>query len=69
MTEFQFSTCSQEEFKISYQILRKLFPKNMSNSDESDLRQLARTVGSTFPISFFVTRDQRLLSLEDKIYQ
>lgn len=46
------------------------FPKKMTTSDASDLRQLARVIGSNVKVTFFVTRDQRLLGeVEEDIYK
>jgi len=62
--------CTQEEFEQACNSLRKFFPKNMSDSEASDFRQLARTIGSDIKVAFFVTRDTRLLEeIEETIYQ
>lgn len=39
--------------------LRNLFPENMSDNDESDLRQIAKTVAAD--IQFFITNDRRFV--------
>lgn len=46
--------------------LRPLFPKVMSEADESDFRQLAKTMAGG--LQFFVTRDEILMKLADPIY-
>ncbi|MEN8216759.1 MAG: GNAT family N-acetyltransferase [Pseudomonadota bacterium] len=55
-----------DEFQKNCEQLRPLFPKNMSTSDESDLRQLAHSIAAQ--MLFFVTRDKALLKKSDKIY-
>jgi len=59
--------CANEEFDLACESLRNFFPKHMKPSDESDMRQLARTIGSG--AGFFVTRDNDLLSLAENIYE
>jgi hypothetical protein len=54
-------------FDAAQRSLRQLFPAQMSPSDESDLRQLARAIAGEVP--FFVTRDTGLLERADAIYQ
>ncbi|NEP14268.1 MAG: GNAT family N-acetyltransferase [Symploca sp. SIO2C1] len=62
--------CTQEAFDQACNSLRKFFPENMSDSDASDWLQLAITIGSDIKVSFFVTRDTRLLyEIEEGIYQ
>jgi predicted nucleic acid-binding protein len=46
--------------------LRKYFPETMTDRDESDLRQLARTIAAG--IQFFITRDEPLLDRSEEIY-
>jgi len=46
--------------------LREYFPENMTDRDESDLRQLARTIAAG--IQFFITRDEPLLNRSEEIY-
>ncbi|WP_427160340.1 GNAT family N-acetyltransferase [Aliinostoc sp. HNIBRCY26] len=65
---FTFLSCTQENFEQACQAIRKFFPNNMSDSDASDLRQLARVIASSIKISFFITRDKRLLNIEEEIY-
>jgi len=47
--------------------LRPFFPEHMTPRDESDLRQLARTLAAG--LQFFITRDGPLLSRADAIYE
>lgn len=47
--------------------LDAFFPKPRSESDESDLREIARTIAAH--VQFFVTRDTALLDKADGIYQ
>lgn len=59
-------SCPHQEFESVQEELRALFPDNLSERDESDLRQLAWTIGTETP--FFVTRDKKLLRMSDKLY-
>lgn len=47
--------------------LRSFFPEKMTARDESDLRQLARTLAAG--LQFFITRDELLLGRAEKIYE
>jgi len=47
--------------------LQPFFPQQMRESDESDLRQLARTIAAN--VQFFITRDERLLKKSEDIYE
>lgn len=47
--------------------LEPIFPKKRSARDESDFRQLARTIAAG--AKFFVTRDDALLGISDKVYE
>lgn len=47
--------------------LRAFFPEKMTARDESDLRQLARTLAAG--LQFFITRDALLLGRAEKIYE
>lgn len=47
--------------------LRKYFPTNLKQSDESDLRQVARTIAAD--VQFFITRDGPLLERSEDIYK
>jgi len=68
--QFTFLPCTQEVFDDTCKALRKFFPVTLTESDASDLRQLARAIGSTIKVSFFVTRDVRLLEeIEEEIYR
>ncbi len=58
----------QEKFDEVCTTIRKFFPKEMKDSDSSDLRQIARAITSSIETPFFVTRDERLLGIEEKIY-
>lgn len=53
-----------DEFASS---LRPFFPEKMRARDESDLRQLARTLAAG--IQFFITRDEPLLGRADVLYE
>lgn len=63
---FTFYPCETKEVDRLSMVLRKYFPENMTDRDESDLRQLARTIASG--IQFFITRDEPLLIRADDIY-
>jgi predicted nucleic acid-binding protein len=56
-----------QSFERISESLRSFFPAKMTSSDESDLAQLAKTIASG--VQFFVTRDDKLLSYSDKIYE
>jgi len=45
--------------------IRKLFPETLRDADESDLRQLSKTIVAG--IRFFVTRDDRLCGISDDV--
>lgn len=64
---FTVAPCDETEFTAAQRLLRQHFPSNLSERDESDLRQLARTVASD--IQFFVTRDEPLLSRAEEFYK
>jgi len=64
---FTVAPCDDSEFASAQLLLRQHFPSNLSARDESDLRQLARTIASD--IQFFVTRDERLLGEADHFYK
>jgi len=55
------------EFQKNCTLLQHFFPEQMSYSDKSDLRQLARTINSN--VQFFVTRDATLLKKSEEIDQ
>lgn len=56
-----------QDFEGIASSLRKLFPEKMTESDESDLRQLVRTIASDAQL--FITRDQRLLDIAEEVYE
>ena len=67
---------SDEEFQKNCALLRCFFPQKMNHSDESDLRQLARTIAANVQffvtrdnVQFFVTRDKVLLNKSEDIYE
>jgi predicted GNAT family acetyltransferase/predicted nucleic acid-binding protein len=47
--------------------LHNLFPKEMSESDESDYRQIAKSIAAD--IQFFITNDVELLRKSDQVYE
>lgn len=55
------------QFQRVKKALQGFFPKRMSISDESDLRQLAWTIAAA--VQFFVAHDKDLLKMEDRIYR
>lgn len=59
--------CHRQVFEEEYNSLRGLFPEEMTESDESALRQLARTIAAD--VQLFVTRDERLLNLAAQVYK
>lgn len=54
------------EFQVISDQLKTLLPAPRSTSDESDIRQLAHAISSD--IKFFITRDEKLLDLNDVLY-
>lgn len=58
--------CNVDDMNRIRNGLRHLFPSEMSDRDESDLRQVARAVAAN--IAFFVTRDDRLLRIAEDVY-
>jgi predicted GNAT family acetyltransferase/predicted nucleic acid-binding protein len=56
-----------QDFEGIASFLRRLFPEKMTESDESDLRQLVRTIASDAQL--FITRDQRLLDIAEEVYE
>ena len=56
-----------DEFQKTREQLRSFFQKKMSDSDESDLRQLARAIANN--MRFFVTRDIALQNKSEEIYK
>lgn len=57
---------TNEEFERICKGLRSFFPTHMSESDESDLRQIARTIAGG--IQLFITRDDALIKRCEDIY-
>jgi len=57
---------TQEALKVAQNSLRQFFPGKMSESDESDFRQLSNTIAAG--IQFFITRDTSLIKRADRIY-
>jgi GNAT superfamily N-acetyltransferase/predicted nucleic acid-binding protein len=57
---------SDDIFQETSDELRKLFPSEMTPSDWSDLRQIAKTIAGN--VQFFITHDQKLLNRADQIY-
>lgn len=47
--------------------IRKMFPSKLTDSDKSDLQQLAKAISAD--AQFFVTQDKALLDLEDEVYK
>jgi hypothetical protein len=69
-SQFTLLSCTQEILNETCEALRKFFPFTLTESDASDLRQLARIISSDIKVSFFVTRDKRLLEeIEEEIYK
>ena len=64
---YEFLPCPNDKFESIRKSIRKFFPQDMTPSDESDLRQLSRTIGSG--ADFFVSRDGDLLNMADAIYE
>ncbi|MBD2776958.1 GNAT family N-acetyltransferase [Iningainema tapete] len=67
--KFTFLPCTQNAFNEACQAIRKFFPEDMKESNASDFRQLARVIGSSIKAPFFITREQRLLEIEEEIYK
>lgn len=66
-SRFSKVTSNNERFQQTSRALRDLFPKQMSVSDESDLRQLAWSIAAG--VQFFVTRDDDLLEKGDLFHK
>jgi hypothetical protein len=65
LNKFSLLLCQADEVERYSQEIRYLFPENMKKSDSSDLKHLARTIGASVDIEFFVTKDNRLLEEVD----
>ena len=61
------SKSSQDKFQKIQKDLRLLFPRTLSQSDESDLRQLSYTISDEIP--FFVTRDGLMLDRAEDVFE
>lgn len=59
--------CSQEKFEAAYQLIRNCFSENLPLHERSNFHQLARAIASN--AQFFVTLNQNLLNIEDKVYK
>ncbi len=58
--------CNQDDFDITFALLRKHLPASPSDQDVSDFSQLAKAI--SVHAEFFVTRDDAVLSCSDKLY-
>ncbi len=58
---------TNDKYDVVKEEIYSLLPAPKNTSDESDRRQLARTIAADIP--FFVTRDGFLLDQQDKIYE
>lgn len=61
------SKSSQNKFLKTQEDLRPLFPEVMTQSDESDLRQLTYAISAEIP--FFVTRDEPMLNKAEDVFE
>lgn len=66
-SKFKMVTSPNDATQDSLEKLRNLFPIEMSASDESDLRQIAKTIAAN--VSFFVTNDRELLKKSRHVYE
>jgi GNAT superfamily N-acetyltransferase/predicted nucleic acid-binding protein len=55
-----------EAVSAAQDVVRPFFPADLTVADESDLRQLSKTIAGQ--VQFFVTRDEQLLEKGDSIY-
>jgi predicted nucleic acid-binding protein len=60
------SKASEGRFQEVQKILGRLFPVSLSQSDQSDLKQLAYAISAEIP--FFVTRDGPMLERADSVF-
>lgn len=58
--------CKPADFQSAFERIRPVFPVSLSDSDESDVRQVARAIGSRADV--FLTFDEGVLARADKIY-
>jgi predicted nucleic acid-binding protein/ribosomal protein S18 acetylase RimI-like enzyme len=61
------SKSSHNNFQDVQEQLKPIFPASLSQSDESDLRQLAYAIADEIP--FFVTRDGPMLGRTDDVFE
>lgn len=61
------SKASENKFQKTQEELRPLFPATLSQSDLSDLKQLAYAISASIP--FFVTRDGPMLGRADDVFE
>ncbi len=61
------SKSSHNNFREIQERLKPIFPASLSQSDESDLRQLAYAIADEIP--FFVTRDGPMLGRADDVFE
>jgi predicted nucleic acid-binding protein len=64
---FKMVTSPNDATQDSLEKLRDLFPIEMSPSDASDLRQIAKAIAAN--IQFFVTNDRDLLKKSEQVYE
>ena len=67
VNNFKIVNSPSETTQDSSENLRDLFPTEMSASDESDLRQIAKTIAAN--IQFFVTNDRELLKKSEQVHE
>ena len=60
-------TSADDESQKVQQAMKRFFPSQLDEHDESDLRQLAIAIAAN--VQFFVTRDEHLLDRADEIYK
>ena len=62
---FPMAKCSVKESQAIYSKIRKLWPKKLSERDQSDIRQVAKAVACQ--AAFFITRDNTVLDKAEAI--
>jgi len=62
---FHCLACDTNRFEQTFSAVRLLFPEQLTERRESDVRQLARAIGGK--ADFFVTRDSDLLAIKEEI--
>ncbi len=65
--QFPILSSPDDDFQRISKNLRNLFPQQMRESDESDLRQISKTIAAG--VQFFVTRDGSLLKKAEQVYE